>query len=360
MPLKLIAGKIMPDFDDILNDALDHWKHYIDNDEQNSNDIFGFDKSSDSQKTEAYEYLEILLKDYKGTKIQDVFDGQFIENEFGSYFLVKKQTSCNLQFPDIETTKEKLYNDLKLVYGIKDKREKDLKKAGYHTLNHLTEHKNYGQDAKKVIRLIEKNKVNELWSHLTNRYNSKSAQPALNLIAFFKPEDILIFDIESLGLFHRIIFLFGAAKIANNKLTVYQFIALDYEQEQAALADFVKLYKKSKALVSFNGLSFDKNYIQQRLAYNFMEPLEEKPHFDVLRYARRFWNDLELPDFKLKTLENYLLDIQRQGDVPSDLVPDFYETYINTKNIGPLVPIITHNQQDLISTARLLAKLLEN
>ncbi len=349
----------MPDFDNIFNDALDHWKQHLNNEGENQNDIFNFDISNDSQRQEAYQYLDILLKTYQGIDITEIFDGHFIENEFGKYFLTVNQIQFNLQLPEIQYTKNKLLKNLQLVYGIKHKREKELKENGYYTINQLIKHKTYGPYAQKVLDLINSNDVNELWLHLINRYNSKSAQPTLDLIAFFKPGEILIFDIESLGLFHSIIFLFGAAKIQNNKLIVYQYIALDYDQEQAALADFAKLYKESKAIVSFNGLSFDKNYIQQRLAYHLMEPIEEKPHFDVLRYARRFWSGLELPDFKLKTLEKFLLDIERDGDVPSDLVPEFYQTYITTQNIGPLVPIIKHNQQDLISTALLLAKILE-
>jgi hypothetical protein len=39
------------------------------------------------------------------------------------------------------------------------------------------------------------------------------------------------------------------------------------------------------------------------------------------------------------------------------MVPEFYETYLTSGNPGPLVPIVTHNRQDLVSLARLFALL---
>jgi uncharacterized protein YprB with RNaseH-like and TPR domain len=40
------------------------------------------------------------------------------------------------------------------------------------------------------------------------------------------------------------------------------------------------------------------------------------------------------------------------------MVPEFYETYLRSGNCGPLVPIVEHNRQDVISTARLFFHLL--
>jgi uncharacterized protein YprB with RNaseH-like and TPR domain len=41
------------------------------------------------------------------------------------------------------------------------------------------------------------------------------------------------------------------------------------------------------------------------------------------------------------------------------MVPEFYETYLHTNNCGPLVPIIEHNKQDVVSLAMLFFRLLE-
>ena len=51
--------------------------------------------------------------------------------------------------------------------------------------------------------------------------------------------------------------------------------------------------------------------------------------------------------------------MERHEDVPSGLVPDFYKTYLKTGNIGPLIPIIEHNRQDVVTLARLLSQLYQ-
>jgi hypothetical protein len=40
------------------------------------------------------------------------------------------------------------------------------------------------------------------------------------------------------------------------------------------------------------------------------------------------------------------------------MVPEFYEMYLNTKNCGPLVPVVEHNRQDVVSLALLFFRLL--
>jgi hypothetical protein len=39
------------------------------------------------------------------------------------------------------------------------------------------------------------------------------------------------------------------------------------------------------------------------------------------------------------------------------MVPEFYNLYRRTGNPGPLVPVVEHNRQDLISLVRLFALL---
>ena len=64
-----------------------------------------------------------------------------------------------------------------------------------------------------------------------------------------------------------------------------------------------------------------------------------------------------MPNCKLQTLEKHLFDFERVDDVPSSLVPSFYKTYNETGNIGPLIPIIEHNREDVVTLARILSRL---
>ena len=52
-----------------------------------------------------------------------------------------------------------------------------------------------------------------------------------------------------------------------------------------------------------------------------------------------------------------MFGLERQGDVPGQYIPDYYNTYLTEGNIGPLIPIIEHNKQDIISLASFLEKI---
>jgi hypothetical protein len=171
-------------------------------------------------------------------------------------------------------------------------------------------------------------------------------------------EDFIIFDIETMGLFTRPIILFGVAQISDNQILINQYLLRDIKEEPAGLLGFLSHVDKNSVFITFNGQTFDIPYIRERLAYYRMSANLEKPHFDILHFARRAWRD-RLPNCRLNTLEKYLFGIERKDDVPSALVPDFYETYMKTKNVGTLVPIIEHNKQDLITLANIFSKLHE-
>jgi uncharacterized protein YprB with RNaseH-like and TPR domain len=83
----------------------------------------------------------------------------------------------------------------------------------------------------------------------------------------------------------------------------------------------------------------------------------DNPHFDVLHFTRRALKP-KLSDCRLDTVEKYI-GIKREINIPGGLVPHFYDTYLRTKNVGPLVPIVEHNKQDLLTLGSLFSKLYE-
>ena len=130
------------------------------------------------------------------------------------------------------------------------------------------------------------------------------------------------------------------------------------KEEPAALKGFQSHINDTSAFMSYNGRTFDVPFIQERLTYYRMQPDLERTHFDLLHFSRRAWKD-KLPNCKLGTIEKQLLGINRTQDIPGALVPEFYDTYTKTGNFGPVIPIIEHNKQDLISLANIFTKLQE-
>src|SRR5208282_5522705 len=77
-------------------------------------------------------------------------------------------------------------------------------------------------------------------------------------------------------------------------------------------------------------------------------------HLDLLFGARRLWK-LRLESCRLAELENQILGVERQGDLPGEMIPYCYFEYLRTQQAFKLVPILHHNAIDILSLACLTA-----
>jgi uncharacterized protein YprB with RNaseH-like and TPR domain len=77
-------------------------------------------------------------------------------------------------------------------------------------------------------------------------------------------------------------------------------------------------------------------------------------HLDLLFGARRLWK-LRLESCRLVDLENRILGVERQGDLPGEMIPYCYFEFLRTKQAFDLVPIFHHNAIDILSLACLTA-----
>jgi tetratricopeptide (TPR) repeat protein len=64
---------------------------------------------------------------------------------------------------------------------------------------------------------------------------------------------------------------------------------------------------------------------------------------------------LRLESCRLVDLENQILGVERQGDLPGEMIPYCYFEYLRTKQAFRLVPIFHHNALDILSLACLTA-----
>ena len=83
-----------------------------------------------------------------------------------------------------------------------------------------------------------------------------------------------------------------------------------------------------EALITFNGRRFDIPFIEDRLKRYGIGTNIERPNYDVFLFARALIGGV--PNHRLQTLERYLFGIEREDDVPSALIPEFYRYYLNT------------------------------
>lgn len=313
-----------------------------------------------SEYDSARRCLADLLERYEGTAIGVAFPGGVeYSGEAGSCFLLENREPLIAPKLDQEQYRNSVLSDLTLVRGIGRASEHRLRQRGFHTIEDLTNHPRFRAAAREVLSCVASGGSLEIMDLVGSRH-VKSHPGVLGAAGLHGPEDFVFFDIETLGLFSRPIILFGVGVLEHDELVVRQYLLRDIEEEPAALlATMAHLSTGCAALVTFNGKAFDAPYLLDRLAYYRMGRFSGIPHFDVLHFSRRHWKD-QFPSLRLALLEKEILGVRRTDDVPGQMVPEFYETYLRTGNCGPLVPVVEHNRQDVVSLARLFFYLLED
>jgi hypothetical protein len=163
-----------------------------------------------------------------------------------------------------------------------------------------------------------------------NKYSRKCRDNILKSISLIDKEDFKFMDIETKGLSNVPIILIGIAEIKGDDIVASQYFLRDYTEEASVIDAYLSHLDDDSVHVTFNGKTFDVPFIKNRCRYNRIE---------------------------LQTIEEELFDIKRIDDVPGQYIPGYYDAYLENDNIGPVVPIIEHNAQDVISLASFLDKM---
>lgn len=305
----------------------------------------------------ARELKSALLKEYRGKAVEAVFPGREITTPSGTCYCIENEGRARFEKPCAEAAREKVLSDLKLLHGIGPVKEKQLKKQGISSIPDLIDHNRFGSEASRLLEAVERCDSCGIQEHIL-RWYPRSHPLSFFVSGFHSVSDFILLDIETLGLFTRPIILIGLARIESGRILFEQFLLRGIEEEAAALEAVVSRIGSTSAFVTFNGRGFDIPYIRERLFYYGLGGDLERAHFDLLPYSRRAWGE-DSPNCRLVTLEKFLFSRERTDDVPSALVPEFYETYQRTGNPGPLVPIVEHNRKDLETLALLFCKLNE-
>jgi uncharacterized protein YprB with RNaseH-like and TPR domain/DNA-directed RNA polymerase subunit RPC12/RpoP len=309
-----------------------------------------------SEYDEALKLEGKLLKQYNGKALEDALDGETISNQHGECYSITASCTSNFKLATYEESRQHIISDLKVLPGIGPVREQTLKEQGYKTVEQLESHPLWKKPASNFMKLINKREIHSTQKWLWQRL--PKSHPLLHYLAGIgEDQDFAIVDIETLGLSERPIILLGIAKPTKTCICTSQFLLRDIQDEPSAIWALVSQLEQNSSLITFNGRSFDIPYIKQRLAYYGLDACLDNPHFDVLHFTRRALRH-KLSDCRLETVEKYI-GIEREINIPGALVPHFYDTYLKTKNAGPLVAIVEHNKQDLLTLGTLFSKLYE-
>ncbi len=174
-------------------------------------------------------------------------------------------------------------------------------------------------------------------------------------------EDICFLDTETTGLscgVGTVAFLVGLGFFEEDGFRVRQYLMRDYDEEAFLLAHVAHEMDKCSLVCTFNGAAFDLPLLENRFIMQRMRELcPRKPHVDLLPASRRVWK-LRLKKCNLTSLEEAVLGLKREGDLPGALVPERYFSFLKTRDFSLLADILDHNAQDIASLALILDRLM--
>lgn len=176
---------------------------------------------------------------------------------------------------------------------------------------------------------------------------------------WFDPRRILYLDTETTGFMGAgtVAFLVGVGYLTDEGFVVRQYLMRDYPEEKFLLDRLGEDLNRFDVICTFNGRSFDVPLLRDRYLMNRMHCLAlDKPHIDLLHIARRVWK-LRLGRCNLSRLEEEILGIRREGDIPGAEVPQRYFDYLKTGRFSLLEEVIRHNAQDIASLCVLLGRM---
>jgi uncharacterized protein YprB with RNaseH-like and TPR domain len=150
-------------------------------------------------------------------------------------------------------------------------------------------------------------------------------------------------------------FLIGVGSIDQEGFRLRQFFMRDYGEEASLLARLAEHLSRFDVLITYNGKTYDQPLLETRFRMaRARHPFDRLLHLDLLFGARRLWK-LRLDSCRLVDLENRILGVERQGDLPGAMIPYYYFEYLRTRQAMRLAPIFHHNAIDILSLACLTA-----
>ncbi|HDT15128.1 MAG TPA: hypothetical protein ENN55_02860 [Firmicutes bacterium] len=289
-------------------------------------------------------------RDSKTIRSRSALPGEIILQNGSEFLLTRTKSDTLIKLPESAYFKEEYTACLELIFGIRESKTLRLKECGISSLH----------DA--LSDNILKDQAAELLSHLENGFDavkkgmscrlSPSSRLFFLLSAYFKPEDIIFFDLETKGLHYETsIIQAGIGFFHNKKFSVNQFTILSDSAEPEMLEYLIPFFKDKKAVITFNGRTFDIPFLSARCAYYGIAP-EFNPaelfNIDLYHFSKRAFKGFQ-ESFRLKDVESGILKTPRADDIDGSMAPEYYDRFISSGDPKWLIPIIEHNKTDIIS-----------
>lgn len=152
-------------------------------------------------------------------------------------------------------------------------------------------------------------------------------------------------------------FLIGVGAIDGHHFTIRQIFLDRIDKERDALMLFGDLMEGRGKLVTFNGRAFDVPLLKTRYIFNRIESgIDRMPNLDLLQVVRRIYKR-RIKDCSLVSCEREVLGYSRENDIPSEMIPGVYVSYLRESRAALMPLVFHHNLQDLVAMVALMGSL---
>lgn len=176
--------------------------------------------------------------------------------------------------------------------------------------------------------------------------------------------DLLFLDTETTGLAGgtgTLVFLLGVSWWSGAELRTRQYFLPGPGHELALLTTLAEHADGFRAVLTFNGASFDLPLLRTRALLNRLpDPLAGLLSWDLLVPARRLWGH-RLADCRQQTVESRVCGRERgPGDIDGARIPQTWFDFLATGAAGQLGHVLNHNQRDMAGMALIFARIWEH
>lgn len=175
-------------------------------------------------------------------------------------------------------------------------------------------------------------------------------------------ERALFLDTETTGLSRgagTVAFMIGLGYVKDGAFVVEQHTLGDYPDEPLMMSLLMRRLREYDVIVSFNGNAFDLPLLESRAVMCRMGNLfEDHLKLDLMHPSKRLWRR-RLGSCRLGALEQQVLSLGREDDLPGSEAPARFFKYLETGDISLLDEVLVHNRLDILALGTLLIKLCE-
>lgn len=174
----------------------------------------------------------------------------------------------------------------------------------------------------------------------------------------FDPQRCLFLDTETTGLAGgtgTVAFMVGIGRLLPSAtgFEVRQYLLTEFAGEKFLLDAIAGEIDACDSLVTFNGKSYDLPLLTTRFRLQARDnPLSGLPHLDLRHPLRRIYGK-QLPDCRLKTLEQRVLGHHRNNDLPGAEAPKAWLDWLRQRETAGLLEVARHNRSDILALVAL-------